>query len=91
MTTRDIIISKIIKKMTTELICHVTIGKTDNDETPYSENQINELLTEKKENIKTSAENMYDNYENDGELYLIFNGKCENDWHREYMEDLLET
>ena len=85
----DNILLKIIEKFKIKIIFHLTIGKRDNNMTQYSDDQIKEFITNNEEQILNSANTMYNDYERDNELTLISNDECENDWYREYIEELL--
>lgn len=77
-------IKRIIKeKMIEELRSNLTLGMLDNELKEYSEDEIVNFLNENIIRLDNAADEMFKDYNNDGELNDILTAP--NDWFREYL------
>lgn len=54
----------------------------------YSSEEVDELMEDLNFEIKLAAQKMYDDYSRDNELDVLINDNAENDWYREYLNEL---
>lgn len=80
----DIIYSKIISIITADL----TIGKTDNDLEPFTDDEINKFIEDNADNIETAITTMIRDYEEDDDCKLL--REPELDWIREYLYEKVD-
>ena len=87
MTTQyyDIIKSKIITMITNDL----TIGMTDNNQVPYTQEQINQFIFDHNDKINKAIENMIQDYTNDNELEELTDPPF--NWIGEYLYEFINT
>lgn len=77
-------IKRIIKeKMIEELRSNLTIGMSDNDLKEYSEDEIVNFLNENNNKLDNATDEMFKDYNDDGELNDILTAP--DDWFREYL------
>lgn len=67
----------------------LTIGKTDNDEIPFTSSQIDIFIINNKNNIEKTVEELINIYEEDGELETLLNPLY--DWIREILYEYVDT
>jgi hypothetical protein len=77
----ELLLSLFIK----EIECALTIGRSDNELEPFSEDKINTFIEDHMSDILDRIHSMYNCYEEDGELEDLKNP--ENDWIREVLFD----
>lgn len=70
-------------KIITQITADLTIGRSDNDLNPYTQEQINEFIQKNELNIKNTIENMINDCKEYIELEELNNP--EDDWIREYL------
>lgn len=81
----DILKNKIAMMITNDL----TIGRTDNDLAPYSDDQITDFIKANGDKIDSVIHNMIIDYDNDNELTLLKDPQL--DWIREYLYPVVTT
>ena len=67
----------------------LTIGRTDNDLAPYSDDQITDFIKANGDKIDSVIHNMIIDYDNDNELTLLKDPQL--DWIREYLYPVVTT
>lgn len=74
-----------------EIISSLTIGKIENNEVPYNDEQIKEFITQNKIKINQAVHIIYLDYVNDDKLDELIdpNNEKAHSWVREYMSELI--
>jgi len=85
MDYREILKAKIITMITNDL----TIGRSDNDLIPFTNDEINKFVKNNNDNIEKVIEIIIDAYTKDGELELLNDPLF--DWISEYLYDFIDT
>lgn len=67
----------------------LTIGRIDNDLTPFTSDEINKFIEDNNDNIEKVIQIMIDEYSNDNEIELLADPLL--DWIGEYLYDLVDT
>ncbi len=67
----------------------LTIGRNDNDLTPFTSDEINNFIEDNNDNIEKVIQMMMDEYSNDNEIELLADPLL--DWIGEYLYDLVDT
>ena len=83
------IINILNKKINQLIQADLTLGKTDNDLPPFNENQINDFITNHKNKIELTIQQIIDAYTEDNELESLYNP--EDDWIREFLYENVKT
>ena len=86
MNYHDILKSKIILMITNDL----TIGRSDNDLLPYTDDEIIKFIEANNNNIEKVIKTIIDDYANDNELDTI-NDDILLDWIGEYLYEVIDT
>ena len=80
--------NNIIDRMKNEIISMLTIGMVDKNKTAFTNEQINNVLQDNELLIHENALEMYNVYKDEINNTYQWNG--ENDWYREYMDEIIE-
>lgn len=83
MNYHDILLQKIIFIITNDL----TIGRNDNELTPFTNTEITKFIEDNNHNIEIVIQNIINDYNNDNELESL--GNPEYDWITEYLYDFI--
>lgn len=67
----------------------LTIGRTDNDLTSFTSNEIEKFIEDNKNNIENAITTIINEYSNDNELELLKEPLL--DWIAEYLYDFVDT
>lgn len=79
-------INNIVTVMREQVVCDLTIGKTDNLLQPFNNQEIKDYLDQNKDLILQAATDMYETYTQDGDIDDLGDGSFgESDWYREFL------
>jgi len=82
-------IRKILKNRMKFIITNdLTIGRTDNDEEPFTSNEIEKIIKENDDNMEQAIESMIYQYKEDDELELLNDPL--NDWISDYLYNYVD-
>ena len=88
---KDQVTSVLLQKIYTEIKVNLTVGRKDEDQNEYTEEQIQNFIIDNKENIDILISNMIKDFEEedeDDELADLLNP--EDEWIREYVNRYIE-